>query len=351
MCMKTVSGRDGRRVKLSSLRICLTFMVFLTGGVSALLWGQEERVLDEIVAKVNQDVITLTDLQKELRLLRLGLSDEVKDEARFEEVFQRRRRALLKSIVQNKLMLQQAEELGLTANADVEMEASLDRMRQEMGIPNLDVLDQMLQQRGTNLQEYRQSMKDRMVMSWLVQQSVYSKITLLTPEIEEYYQEHSSEFARPAEVELAEILFLTEGKDPEAVRQRAEEALSELRAGREFEEVAKEFSEGPTASRGGNIGKFREGSLAETVEDAVFRLDSGEITGVVEADYGLQILKVVNKSERDVKPLEEVRNQIEQALYERKAEPELKDFMDNLIQQSYIYIADKYREQYDVEGL
>lgn len=319
--------------------------------VPAFVWAQEEKVLDEIVAKVNQDVITLTDLQKEIRLLRLALGDEVQDESRMEETFQRRRRALLKSVIQNKIMLQQAEEFGLTANADVELEASLDRMRQEMGIPNLDVLDQMLQQRGTNLQEYRQSMKDRMVISWLIQQSVYSKITLLTPEIEQYYQDHSGEFTRPAEVELAEILFLTEGKNPQAVRSSAEEALTELRSGRAFEEVAKQYSEGPTAARGGNIGKFRQGSLADQVEEAVFQLDFGQTTGIVETDYGLQILKVVSKTDREVRPLEEVRDQIEQALYQSKAEPELQDFMDDLIQQSYIYVSDKYREQYDLEGL
>ncbi len=312
---------------------------------------QGERLLDEIVAKVNQDVVTMTDLEKELRLLRLTLQEEIKDPTQLEEAFQRRKRGLLKSLIQNRLMLQKAEELGLTANVDGEVNQALEQMRQQMGIPSLEVLEQLLEQRGTNLREYRENLKEQMVTSWLIQQSVYSKITLLTPEIEEYYRSNPEQFTEPARVTLAEIVFLSEGKTADQLRILAEEAHGRLESGIPFEEVAADYSDGPTAARGGSIGDFKEGSLAEQVESAISQLEPGQHTDVIETDYGLVIFKVLSREERQVKPMEEVGDQIRQRLYQSKAQPELKEFLEDLIEQSYIYVAPKYKEIYDVEDL
>ncbi len=311
----------------------------------------EERTLDEIVAKVNQDTITWTDLQQELRLLRISLEEEVEDRAQLEQEFQNRKRHLLKSLIQNRVMLQKAEELGLTTDVDRDVNQALEQMRQQMGIPSLEVLEQLLQQRGTNLQEYRKNLKERMVVDWLIQQSVYSKITLLTPEIEAFYEANQDQFANPARVNLAEIVFLKEGKTPEQLQAKAEEAYQKLQSGSPFEDVAREYSEGPTASEGGNIGEFREGSLDKRVETAVFALEPGQTSGIVETSYGLGIFEVVSREARQIMPLDEVINQIRRHLYQQKAQPELKAFLEDLIEQSFIYVAPKYREQFDVEDL
>jgi peptidyl-prolyl cis-trans isomerase SurA len=327
------------------------FLFFLSIGYLSAQEEQEETIVDEIVAKVNQEVITLTDLKSELRVLQISLTDEIPDQARRDEVFEERKKGLLKNLIQNKLMIQQAEEFGLTADADVEIEAALEQQREQLGIPNMEVFDQALQQRGTNLQEYRENMKSRMIMNWLIQQQVYSKITLLTPEIEAYYQQHLDEFKEAAEVGLAEILFLKEGKDPAAVRTRDEEALKKLQEGTSFAELTAEYSDGATASQGGNIGKFKQGSLDPKVEEVAFSLLAGQTSGIIESGYGFQILKVVSKVEDAVKPLEEVRGRIQDALYQQKAEPELKAFMEGLVEQSFVYVSDKYRAEYNVEGM
>jgi len=331
--------------------------IFLAASLVALaltlgpaLGQDDEKILDEIVAKVNTRVITLTDLSRDLQLLRVSLRDEVQDPDRFEEEFQKRKKELLRNVIQNEVMTQKAEELGITANIDQEVDAAVDQMRQQAGIPSMEVMEQALQQRGTTLQEYRRNFKERMTIDWLVQQSVYSKITLLAEEIEGYYQEHPEQFTEPAEIELAEILFLKEGKNLEEVRRKAEEVAAKVTADN-FEEMAKENSEGPTASKGGGIGTFKKGSLSEALDAVAFKLDVNQISPVVETDYGFQIVKVVSQKAPVVKPLEEVRPLIQRYLYQLKAQPELKTFLDELLQQSYIYIAPKYRAEYSVEGL
>src|SRR5690606_36029162 len=145
------------------------------------------------------------------------------------KAFEVQKKGLLRTMIRNKIMLQRAEDLGVSANIDADVAAYLEELRKETGIPNMEVLDQYLRQRGSSLSEYRSRLRENFVIRNLLQQFVYSKITLLTPEIEKYYEEHKERFTEPATVELAEILFLTEGKELQKVRQQAEAVLDQLR--------------------------------------------------------------------------------------------------------------------------
>ncbi|GAB4242819.1 MAG: peptidylprolyl isomerase [Acidobacteriota bacterium] len=312
---------------------------------------KEPVVLDEIVAKVNNEIITLSDLRRTLRQLRIELQDEFDNPEELEKAFEERKRGVLALMIQNKVMVQKAEELGMTSDIDVDVAAYLEQLRKDAGIPSLDVLDQYFRQRGSSLAEYKQRVREQMIARNLLQQFVYAKITLLTPEIEAYYREHAAEFTEPARVHLAEILLLKEGRNAQAQRAKAEAALRRLEAGEAFEEVAKEVSEGPTASRGGDIGEFTKGSMNPALEEVAFSIPVSSHSGIIETDYGFQIIKVVSREEPRLKPLEEVRPIIAQRLYERKAEPEVKEYLKKLFSESYIYVAPKYREEYDVEEL
>ena len=316
-----------------------------------VLWAQEIVLLDEIVARVNEEIITLTDLKKELSFLRASLRQETQDPELLEQSFQREKRTVLRTMIQNKMLVQKAEEFGITANIDADVTRTLEEMRKSAGIPNMEILDQYLRQQGSSLENYRQSLKQRLTIDALLQQFVYSKLTLLTSEIELYYQEHIPEYTEKAEVELKEILFLTEGKDKAQLRKKAEEVLAQLHSGASFEDLAKQHSDGPTASRGGDIGDFKQGSMAALIEEVAFQLQEGQISGIIETEYGLQMIKVVRHKAPRLKPLEEVRPEISRQLYQQKAQPGLRTFMDELRDQSYIYVTPKYREEYNVEGL
>lgn len=312
------------------------------------LFGQDLQVVDEIVAKVNNEIITLTDLNRELEYLRVALREEIKDPAALEKAFEEQRKDVLQRIIQDKMMLQKAEEVGMTANVDVEVSAHLEEVRKQAGIPNMQVFDQILQQRGSSMVQYREAIKKRYILDEVVRNFVYSKITLLSAEVEAFYKENMDKFTEPAEVDLAEILFLTEGKDKAQVQTRAEEALAKLKAGSSFEELAKQFSEGPTAAKGGQIGSFKKGSMAAALEQVAFGMKEGEVSGIIETDYGLQIIKVASSKAPRAKPLDEIRPQIQNYLYQKKAQPGIKDFLEELLSQSYIYVAPKYREQFDL---
>jgi len=135
------------------------------------------------------------------------------------------------------------------------------------------------------------------------------------------------------------------------LRKKVQEVLTRLRAGASFEDLAKRFSDGPTASQGGGIGSFKQGSMAAPIEEVAFQLEEGAVSGIIETEYGFQIIQVVSRTPVQERPLEEVRSEISMQLYQRKAQPELKKFVDELIEQTYIYVAPKYREEYDVTDL
>ena len=306
----------------------------------------DEVVLDEIVARVNHEIIALTDWNKQLDYLKRSLEEEVQNPESREKEFQQQKSGLLKQMIEEKLMLQFAEELGFTANIEVDVAAYLEEFREKAGIPNMEVFDQLLRQRGSSLAEFRKGQRKLFIIRSLVGQMVYSKIILLTPEIEAYYQKNLDRFTLLPEVELAEILFLTEGKNSAEVREKAERVLAELEQGAEFEELAKQYSDGPTAPKGGHIGNLKKGSITPALEQLVFDLEPGQTTGIVEMEFGLQIVKLLSKKGTRHTPLEDVHDQIKEELYQKRAEPQLKAFRQELRRKAYVYVSPKYRDQY-----
>ena len=175
--MQTVS-------KVSVIR--LLALVVVLGQWTGGLWAQEVVLLDEIVAKVNDDIIAMTDLNQELQQLRAGLQQGNPNPQALEQEFQQQKRGLLRTMIQNRMLVQRADEFGMTSDVDSQVAATLEEMREASGIPDMEVLDQYLRDQGSSLARYRETLKERMIIDMLLGQFVYSKITLLTPEIQAY---------------------------------------------------------------------------------------------------------------------------------------------------------------------
>ncbi len=325
------------------------FVIALIFLFAPALLSADTRVIEEIVAKVNGEVITLTDLQRELRLIREQLDSQYKDKATADKEYARASQKALKNLVENKLMLQKAEEVGLTANIDVDVAAAVESIRKENGIPDMKTFEQVLSQQGTTLYEFRDSLRKRLIYDRLIGRFVQSKITVMDSEITRYYKNNLDKFTRPAEVDVSEIVILFEGKQPAEARAKAEQVLEELKTGKDFAEVARKYSEGATAAKGGGVGAFKGGMLAPALEKAVFPLKVGEHAGIVQTDYGLVILKLNKKIEPTPVLLDQVRGDIQREIYYEKMQPELAKFAEQLRLQSYVYVSPKYREQYPLE--
>ncbi|MCY3778095.1 MAG: peptidylprolyl isomerase [Candidatus Aminicenantes bacterium] len=311
----------------------------------------EPVLLDEIVARVNDQIITRRDLDHELYVIQSEVRRRIQDREQAMRFWQTQRRTVLRELIDTRLLLQKAEELGVAPNVDDYVSGQLEEMRKESGIPSLEAMDQAMRRQGMSLAQMREKLRQRAIQERLLGVMVYSRVTLLTPEIQEYYDQNREQYTEPEEVELAEILFLTEGKEKEQVRSKAQGVLDGLKAGGSFEELAKEHSEGPTANRGGSIGAFKRGSMQSVQETAVSKLEEGGHSGLIEADYGFQILRLLKRKPARQLDLETVRSHIEQQLFTKKAAPQLKKYVEGLREESFIYVDPSYQKDFDVEEL
>jgi len=171
--------------------------------------------------------------------------------------------------------------------------------------------------------------------------------------VRQFYEAHKEQFNRPEEVALAEIFLSTEGKSPEeiaAVRTRAEDLRNRVVKGEDFAELAKRYSGGSTAQQAGELGVFERGQLAKQLEDAVFPMEKGQITEVIQTKTGFEILKVLDHYQAGLQPLDKVEGEITNHLYREKMEPALRSYLAQLREESYVMVKPGYTDTAAVPG-
>jgi peptidyl-prolyl cis-trans isomerase SurA len=157
--------------------------------VLALAPALPAKIVDRIVAQVNDDIITLSDVNRELQALRQELARDYSGDQLEAEV-KKREKDVLESLVRDKLLLQKANELGFNANVDVQVSAAIERIRQENKIKDLQEFERLLNQQGMSMPGFREQIKKQIIKDSLIDSFVRSRITLTTTEIEKYYKDH-----------------------------------------------------------------------------------------------------------------------------------------------------------------
>ncbi len=305
----------------------------------------ETIVFEEIICRVNNDIISKSEYEEAVNLLKLRTQNRQKLSG--EELAQAVREGekdLLKNMIEERLLVQKAVELGMTADTDVIK--YLDRVRKENNLPSIEALEQEMRGQGISPAEFRKRIKEQSLKEKVLGREVYYRIQVSTEEIKAFYEANREKFDRPEQVRLQEILIASNGKDPsevERLRKRAEEVLEKARGGELFGDLVAQYSEGPAAKEwGGDLGFFRRGKLPKEVEDIVFSLRRGQITDIVEGQGGFRIFKVIEKNVAGIQPLDVVKDQIRNKLVEDKAVPALRKYMEKLRRQSYIRLKEGY---------
>ncbi|MBI1747354.1 MAG: peptidylprolyl isomerase [Acidobacteria bacterium] len=312
--------------------------------LTGLLWiftlGQTAvgKIVERVIAQVNEDVITLTEYKVELANLRMIIEKELPAGKDREEAFEKKKSEVLDGLVRDKLLWQRAREYGLCSNVETEVTAYVDRLKKQYNL-TAEQFEQELTKESLTLLAFRENIARRICIDRLIGQFVTNKLTITTEEIEKYYNEHKGQFTKPEEVDLNEIVFYLEGREAAEVEAKAKAALEQLKKGAEFSEIAKKYSEGPTKDSGGAIGTFKPGMMAPEVEKAAFALNAGETSPeLIRTKFGFQILKVTRKQKSELTALADVRTRIQDFLMMQKMQPELDRFYKKLKEESYIHI-------------
>lgn len=302
-------------------------------------------MIDRIVARVNDDVITLSELQEEglplFERLRATYSG-----AELEHQVRQAEREFLDQLILKRLQLQYANQIGLTAS-DADINAALKDVLTRNNLTQ-EQLVSLLTKEGLTLQDYKDRLREQIVLARLMNQTVRSRVSVDAREVEAYYQAHVEEFNRPDEVKARHIFFRLDPTVAEAqraaVQERAQRVLEEARNGGDFESLARRYSEDATAEIGGDLGTIRRGQALPEFEDVIFTLHEGEISDVIRTPNGLHIVKVEATARGASRPLAEVRAEIERRLMQAKMEKRFQEWANELRDRAFIEITLHERE-------
>ncbi|HEX5476055.1 MAG TPA: peptidyl-prolyl cis-trans isomerase [Vicinamibacterales bacterium] len=178
---------------------------------------------------------------------------------------------------------------------------------------------------------YRVPEKRKIRFLAIDQQALAKNVTVTGQQIERYYNDNIQQFSTPEQVRASHILFKTQGKDDAAVKKQAEEVLAKVKAGGDFAELAKKYSEDEgSAKKGGDLDYFGKGQMVPEFDQAVFAMQPGQISDLVKTQYGYHIIKLTDKKPATTKPLSEVRQQIEDQLKSQQAQTQAQEIADKV---------------------
>ncbi len=301
-----------------------------------------DTVVEEIVARVNNSIITRSQYQHEEKQLR---EEAQQDPTHADEIISQGEKDVLRGLIDRQLLLEKGKELGITA--DTEVIKRLDDIRKQMKLASLDDLEKAASSQGVSFEDYKQNMKVEIITQQVIQREVGPHINVTKPEIRKFYDEHKSELAHAEAVRLSEILISTDdaGTDEQklaAAKAKADDLLKQIRAGGSFEDIAKKDSQDPSASQAGDLGYFERGKLAKQLEDVTFAMKKGDISDVVRTRQGFVILKVTDHQQAGTPQFTEVESRVQEAVYMKKMQPALRDYLKKMREEAYIDIKPGY---------
>jgi len=310
-----------------------------------------QKVLEEVVARVGNDIILKSEFEGERKTLRDELSQRGLQGAQLEQAFQEQQKDIMRNLIDASLLMQRAKELGISA--DLEVVKQEERMRVEHNrtnpapkdqINSIEDLEKAISQQ-MNLEDFKQRLKSRYLTNQVLNREVYSRVVVTTEELKNYYEAHKKDFERPAGVHIREISVNTQGLGPtetQAQRKKIDDALEAIKKGADFGETAQKVSESDTAQSGGDLGFFEKDQLAKDFETAIEKLDKGQTTDVLKTNAGFMILKVDDRHPGGVLPFESAQNDVYNKLFEEKASPRVRDYLNKLRSDGFVELKEGY---------
>ncbi len=295
-------------------------------------------ICNRIVAIVNGDIITLYELNKKVKQITGKDPDFLKknDEEKYRKICKN----ILNRLIEDKLTEKKVKELGIKVS-DTDVDEEIRRIEEEQGLTHEEFI-RMLEKSGVSYDEYRKYVKKSIERMQLIEFEVRSRIVISEEQIRDYYEKHKDEFKTAEKVRIASIFLKLKNRDDpeemERLKKRAEVIIERLKEGEEFSELAEDFSEGPGAESGGDLGYFKIEDLDPEIRRLVEKMKIGEVSDPIIRPFGIQIIKVLDKKAEGVKPLEEVRDYIYRILYNKEIEKRYTSWINELKKRSYIKI-------------
>jgi peptidyl-prolyl cis-trans isomerase SurA len=297
-------------------------------------------VVEDVVVHVNDLIISRSDVERAEQ----ALAQENQQAGATPAEAAERQKNLLRDMIDKQLLLSRGKELGI--NADSEVIRRLDEIRKQNKLDTMEDLEKAARQQGVSFEDFKAGIRDNVITQMVVRDEVGRRLQMSQSQEQAYYEAHKQEFTQPEQIKLSEILVPTAADANDAAvaqaQAKAEGIEAKLKAGENFEDLAKADSGGPTAAQGGDLGMYKRGALAKVLEDQTFNLKPGEWTAPIRTRQGFVILKVTDHVPAGVAPLKDVEQQVQEGMYSEAMQPALRTYLTKLREDAYIDIRAGY---------
>jgi peptidyl-prolyl cis-trans isomerase SurA len=323
------------------------FPCLVLAGVIAIPFGSSaDTVVEEIIARVNNQIITRTEYQHSKEELKQEAQQQ--DPANADKVVAEREKDVLRDLIDQQLLLDKGKDLSITA--DTELIKKLDDMRKEMKLDSMEELEKAATAQGVSFEDFKQNIRTQIITQQVIGKEVGSRLSINKEDELAFYNEHKSDLERPEQVKLSEILISTEKKPQGAddaqlvavAEAKAHDLLAQIKKGAAFDQIAKKNSDGPTAAQGGDLGLFKRGTLAKQLEDLTFGMKKDEVSDAIRTKQGFVILKVTDHQVAGIPPFNEIEPRVQDALYMQRLQPALREYLKKLREDAFIDIKSGY---------
>lgn len=298
-------------------------------------------IVDRIVAIVNDTLITQSDLNSAFEPIRKRIEDQTTDANR-EATVNKAREGMLNRMIDDILIEQEATRLGIKI-PDEDVTGTIETILAQKNL-KMDDFEKILEKEGMSLEAYKKEVKQQMIRSKVVRRELRTAIAVTDEEIGEYYIQHRAEYEGQQAVRIKQIVLFFPEKVDNDIQQKMkgdmEAILKRLKAGEPFDKLATQFSQGPTAKQGGDIGFVERGIMPPEMEQIAFALEPGQVSDVIESPTGFSIITVTDKRGEGTRMIESVRDEIKDKLLDAKMDKKIEEWMSDLRKKAHISIKE-----------
>jgi len=314
----------------------------------------EMQVVDEVIAQINDEVITLSMLKRETKERIEALKQSGMTEQQATDEVSKRQAELIATLINESLLLQKGKELDLANDVEAEVNRRMLQIASDQGINSIEKLYEAMRQSGLNPDEVRRTMRTEMMKQAVLQQEVDRKVYLgfSTDEVKKYYDAHPDKFRKPESVTLSEIYLSSQGKDDAAVKARAMELVTQLRAGADFKAIVAANSEREKNGKRtapedfGRVGEFDVPSLREDLLASLKDVKVGGVTDPIKVQDGYQIIRIDERTPGSNTPVFND-NRVREAMLTDRQPQERETYLQTLRNDAFIKVTPPYRAGLD----
>jgi peptidyl-prolyl cis-trans isomerase C len=307
----------------------LTLAVFLLlTGVCFSAPAEEKKAPEDNIAMVNGVAIPRADFDREFSAvqMRLSMQGQAIDDTQISAI----KNNILESLISRELLYQESQKVGIKAE-DKAVEEEFSEWRKQF--PDEAQFKEMMANMNLSEDILKAEIRQRMVIEQFIEKQ-FTNLSVSDKEIKEYYDTHPDLFKQPEQVKASHILIKVDPKAEESkkteARKKIEGVQERLKKGEDFATVAKEVSEGPSNVKGGDLGYFERGQMVKPFEDVAFALTTGEISSIVETQFGYHLIKSFDKKPETTAPYTEIKDRLGEYLKQEKKMKEIRAYGDKL---------------------